>query len=236
MKRSFYILIILIVSGCSTSFKLSPVMKQTDNQKIVYFDGDEVALSFRKETAIGVFGEKTEKGEINLFVMYQNNSNKSININPAKITVVGIDSYGKRKKLKVYSADEYIKKIKREQAWQAFGQALGNISDSYNAGRTTSNTTGIIGNTPFSANTNTYDAGKQAEVNRKNMERMQQTATLNSIINESTKRSLLKKNTLFPNQYIAGIVKVKHINAIKFRISIPIGKEIHKIDFVPNIP
>ena len=228
----------VITAGCSSSFKLSPQTQGIPNQDVIYSDGNEIAISVGEETTVGLFGEKPENGEIKLFVYYLNDSDKSINVDPTVIIAESVSennrTFGEKQSLSVYSAEEYLKKLKRDQMWVALAQGLQAASDSYNAGYSSSTTTGYVGNTQFYANTQTYDASKQAEMQQQNINRMQQTAALNAFQNASTSSILLRKNTLFPKQSVSGYVMVKYRYAKKYEITIPVENDLHKFILIPS--
>lgn len=232
---SFFALVALLSSGCAQSFRLSPIVMEVQGQKVIYSDGNEVAMSYGNETTITVFGEKTGNGkEIDLYVTYVNNSGSDININPGLIFMSALSDKGKRMRLRVYTADEYLSKVRRQQKWEAFGQALQGLGETIDAGQSTAITTGSVGGIPIDATTTVNDPSKEAAARRAVENEMEQLLTKQSLVYEPTKSGLVKKNTLSPGYMISGIVKVQFEKAQKYYLTIPAGNDFHTIEFTPN--
>jgi len=212
------------------------MLQETNNQKVVYSDGNEFVVSSCENTSVAICGEKGERDEINFFVIYYNYSDEEINIDPGLIKLIGI-SESKTYLLKTYTADQYLKKLKRERTMAAIGQALSAASQAYNASlypSSTSITTGNLGGVPFNATTNTYDRNKQNEINEINKNNLARTVAISSRMIETAKKELLKKNTIQPGNYVAGRVVTSYARYKKYQVTITIGSETHKLDFIPK--
>ena len=249
MKRLFLLLIlgICFLSGCATSFKLSPVIESDGQHDLIYVGGNEVAVSILPNSIVALYGEKTIETELILHVLCYNASENRMNVLPDRFIVTGLevnyfDDYSKlqkfdEKNLIVYSPDEYMKKIQKDQQWRMFAQALSGAMNSYNAGYSSSTTTGTYsgssGSGSFSGTTETYNPAKQAMVNAENQRRLEQIRGQFELINATTEAGLLKRTTLFAFQAAEGNVIARYIPAKRYRITVPVGDETHVFELVP---
>ena len=161
----------------------------------------------------------------------------------------GYDALGKTVQFKVYSADEYLKKMRKAQGWNIALMAIGGAFEANAAGTRTSTTTSntsanIYGSdgTSYTGSASTYsttttrDRAAEAEVKARNRDEINTTAEQYKQINAATERGLLKVHTLFPDQSIEGtiIVKMNKMYAAKFVVNIPAGLDMHTITFIPK--
>jgi hypothetical protein len=227
----FYICITLFglmsISGCTSTFYMSPVINENSNQSLYYSDGKEIAISKGVYTSVALYVLKTEQKELLIHILYQNDSDVPINVIPDRINI----KYANRDEdfdyMHVYTAERYIKKLRRGQFWQKFAIALNALSQSLNGG--TSTTYGTVGGQPVY--TKTYDPAKQALVNQKNQDDLRRVAIQNDRLNKAVDRGLIKRNTLSPGYYIEGNVMVKYKSVDKFTISVPFGPDEHIMEF-----
>jgi len=237
----FLIFISIFFSSCATSYFLKPEVLD-ENDEIVYIDGKEVIISRGVSFGIGLYGYKSTNNELILHVLYKNvDSENRYNIIPEDMQVIGYNSQGVSKIFKVYSADEYIRKMRNTQAWALAFQAMAGSMEAYQAGQKTTNTYGSIygsDGTTYSgySSSTTYDYSAQAEANVRNNAELQKSASQYSQTRSATEQGLLKSNTVFPDQYVEGnvIVKIDEFYTSKFSITIPAGLDKHKFIFTPN--
>jgi hypothetical protein len=251
-QRSIIFVVIvtsIFFSSCVTSYHLKPVI-EGDSMELVYIDGKEVAISREIETGVAIYGMKTTQNELLLHILYKNNTtDKNINVIPEQMSVIGYNDRGELISFKVYAADEYLKKMKNAQAWALAIQGVAGAMEASNAGRSTSTTTGsasgriygsdgttYTGYGSSSSTTTTYDYGAQAAANAKNREEIQETAEQYATSSAVVEQGLVKANTLYPEQYVEGDVRVKmnSMYAARFEVTIPIGSETHTITFYPK--
>jgi len=240
---------LLAFSGCTTSYHLNPVI-EGDNMEMIYLDGKAVAISRDFETGVAIYGMKTTQNELLLHVLYKNNtSDKRINVIPEQMSVIGYNVKGEANYFKVYPAEEYLKKMRNAQAWALALQGAAGALEASNAGRSTSTTTGSSSGSIYgsdgttytgygssSSTTTTYDYGAQAAANARNREEIQETSAQYARGSAAVEQGLIKANTLFPEEYVEGDVRVK-MNTMyseKFVITIPMGSEKHTITFYPK--
>ncbi len=233
MKKWILIIIYMFfIMSCVSTYNLSPVIDKNKKMEMMYLDGKEVAISYGKETSVGLLGYTTVKNEMILNIAYKNISQNRINIIPDFITVVGIDVYGNRNNLKVYLADEYLKKMRREQTILLATQGLAAIGESVNAGRSTTNIYGNVGSESVSGTITTNDPAKQSVVSSIKQQELNQTAKTYAQQTATTEQGLIKRNTLFPEQIVEGHVIVKFQNAETYIVKVPAGSDIHVFEFI----
>ena len=159
-------------------------------------------------------------------IIIENNSDTTIEFYPDEITSNLITWEDSIIDLDVYSADEYIRKVKRSQNWSAalYGVALGlNIA---NAGYSTSTTTysGYTskGYTYGTATTTTYNpsAAYTAQVNATN-----DAINFANALNEDRaikEQGYLKRTTIHPGEIISGYVNIERIGGKEMTVIIDI--------------
>ena len=170
------ILLIAIFSGFTIKEHLNPILEDPSTQTIQYMNGNRVIFSFLGNSSIGILGFREQSGDLIFNIACKNSSNEPINFIPEDITATGTNKSGKEFSLQVYSALDYVKKIKTKQQWKLAGKALIDASETMNAGTTTTTSSGSgsyygsdgYGSVYGSSTSSTYDSGKVSEVNRKN--------------------------------------------------------------------
>ena len=228
----FSIAICAVISGCTTSFHLSSAENRSEIQDVVFIKGNEVATSYKEETTVALLGERTERKEIYLTLFVQNNAKNIVHVDPKKLTVKAEDN-GKQKPLKLYSPDEYARKVRRELMRQQNGQALGAATKVYNARNSTATAIGY--STPIAATYYSNENVNQPQIWAKNTAELKQTAALHSLLLTTTNQTLFMKHSLAPGQTISGKIVAKYAAADAYYISIPIGRDTHSFKFVPNL-
>jgi|UPI0003A825E6 hypothetical protein len=230
-KLGFSFICMFFIMNCATTYHLSPVIDNNTKMEIIYLDGEEVAISYGNETVVGLLAYKTVQNEIILNIAYKNISQNRINIIPDSITVVGKNDYFSQY-LKVYSAEEYLKKLRREQSIILAIQGLAAISESVNSGNSTSTIYGNVGSESVYGTISTYDPAKQSAVSSIKMQELNQTAQTYEYQIKAIEQRLLKINTLFPGQIVEGNVIVKFQDAMKYIVNVPAGNDIHVFEFI----
>jgi len=245
MKKNIAILFVigLTINGCTTSYQLHPIVSSYSNDiEIVFLEGNEVALSVKDSTAVAIFGQKNANNELYLYVAYKNKSvHQKANAIPSDIVVYGINEIGSKKQFQTYSAYEYLKRMKSQQAIVLGLQAAAGIVESTNSAQSTTYTSGTYSSSDGtslsgSSVSTTYDYSKQAEVDARNQKDLQESIQQYKKVNSATEQGLIKKTTLFPGQMIEGYVVVKMDNYYSkgFLINVPIGQDVHEYRFVPG--
>ena len=159
-------------------------------------------------------------------IIIENNSDTTIEFYPDEITSNLITWEDSIIDLDVYSADEYIRKVKRSQNWSAalYGVALG--LNAANAGYSTSTTSysGYTskGYTYGTATTTTYNpsVAYTAQVNATN-----DAINFANALNEDRaikEQGYLKRTTIHPGEIISGYVNIERIGGKEMTVIIDI--------------
>lgn len=226
--------IVLLLSSCATSYYLKPT-GQTKNMDLIFNDGIPVVVSYLPSSTVALYGIKNTNNELWLHVFYRNDdSTYRVNVFPENITVSGESPHGEQLPFKVFAASEYLKKMRRTQAWMMVAQAYNTSVQAQQAGYSQSKTnSSAYGSAYGTSTTTTYDASKVSEANARNQQQLNQTAKIYSDVYNATEEGLIKTATLFPKQQVEGNVVVKFRNSYsqKIFISVPVGNEIHKFIF-----
>ncbi len=233
IKASVYLLFLLalistqILTGCTTTYCLSPVPWEDKEQSCFWANGDEVAFSKCENSEVALYILKTEENELLLHILYKNTSDTLVDVFPDQIRINFYNDHGATGNVFVYDANDYIKKMKRKLAWQQFGIVLRSISQSIKS--RTSTTYATVGNQ--SVYLKTHDIAKQALVNQQNQENMRRVIEQGEILNASVEMGLIKRNTLSPGYYIEGNVMAKFKRGHRYIVTIPFGDDRHVIEF-----
>lgn len=162
-----------------------------------------------------------------------NNSMVPIEFDPEKdIIAYSIDKKENKDFLSVYSCEQYMKKVRRAQAWESFAVGLAEGLSTVNAGYSTSTTNSFAygssssGNSLYSASsssTTTYDANAAYQARILSQQRMSDFSDNQWNELKSKQMGYLKKNTIYPGESIQGYVHIKRISGIAIYITININ-------------
>jgi len=187
--------------------------------------------------------------ELRFGITHVNYTSKRHNIIPSQIKVTGYNSQNAPKALKVFSADEYLKKIKKQANSAIMSQALLNVGNTIQAGKSTSTTstnstaniygsdgTSYTGYGSSTSTTTTTDKGAQAAENARGEQRLDNVVHQHSQRWNEANSFLLKSHTLNAGEILADklvVVKFNKKYQTKFIIEIPFAGTVHKISFTP---
>jgi hypothetical protein len=249
MKKIIIILfsgLAFLLTGCATSYHLQPI-EQTKNMDLLFSCGKPVALSHLAKSTVALYGVKGTGKELELHILIRNDGNNPrVNIFPEKIKVHELNSEGRQSEVKVYSAEEYLKRLRKAETWSLVLLSVGNAATACQAGYSYSTTNSssygitngsngvaVMESSNAISTTTIYNPGKVAEINAINRQQFYQTAQMYSNIYDTTEKGLLKTVTLFPKQEVEGLVMVKLNNSSpqKIVIEVPVGFEVHKFIF-----
>lgn len=227
----------------------SPLLceKQTE-----YNDGKEWPYYNKNGIMVGMTNSKvSDYGKyFQLSIVIANNSMFPIELDPDNIQASLIKKSGEEKVLKVYSAEEYMRKVRRRQNWAIALNAIGEGMSAATAGLSTSTTkTSYSGSSSTTGNasaygnngyaygnyagtssyygsstsiTTTYDAATAYQAQVIASERI---ATYNhSLLSERTvkEKGYLKRTTIYPGETISGDINIEHEKGISMTVSINI--------------
>jgi len=215
MKKAIYsffglLIVFTLFGGCATNYKLISYDYSNHDTDKIYQEGNEYTLLATEDIGISV-AAKLHKKIITLYLFYFNFSDHKIDIIPEHIKARCIYC-GKKESLKVYSAEEWLKRLRNRQTASLILLSIGGSSNT--------TTTGSVGNENVYLKSTTHDYSKVT-----NMVKMFEKGYSN------TEKKLLKRTTLFPEEYIGGEIKIKYSRADEYIVIIPFEDENFVITF-----
>lgn len=207
--RLFFIAIILLAA-------INALSAQTlyENPLRAYIDGAEVLSYKTEEYEISLAPRLSDKAyglgkELKLVLVLKNDGEIPVDFNPANIKAY-TEKKGKRKELNVYTANEYLKKLKKNILW--FGpdnvekvNATTTIKDGQGQ------KTGKVEST-----VSVYTGGQDAAY---------------SDAEEYVRKEYLKRNTVFSGQELNGIIAVENPKGKPFELHLKLGDEMYVFKF-----
>ncbi|MCD8302047.1 MAG: hypothetical protein LUC44_03400 [Prevotellaceae bacterium] len=214
-------------------------------------NGIEICM---KTTKVKDYGKYHE-----IQLVIANNSMFPIDFDPARISILLIDVYGKEKPLRVLTSQEYMKTVRRRQNfWMAINE-WGENSDAAKAGYTTSSTqTSYNGNSSSTylaslrAN-NAYANGTASEKTSYQGTSTSTTTTYNAAAayqakliasqriaayndrllseREAKEEGYLKKTTIYPGEMISGYVNIARKKGQSMVINVDINGAVYRFDW-----
>lgn len=208
--------IISFLIGCALFASATQMFSQTsyNNPIRAYIDGVEV-LSYKTEVmelsiaprlasqAYG-FGK-----EMKLYVVLKNNGDTPIDFNPANMKAFSMKK-GKKIELKVYTASEYLKKLKKNILW--FGpDNVEKVNTATTIKDGQGQKTGEVKST-----VSVYTGGQDAAY---------------SDAEEYVRKEYLKRNTVFSGQELGGIIAVENPKRKPFELHLKLENEMYVFYF-----
>jgi len=230
----------ILVNSCAPGFYYRPDPAETPQANTFISNGLIYAVSKQVSTSVALTAIKPENSQLELSIVYINNSLDRVDAIPDNIRVTAMEDSTVRQ-YKVYNADQYLAKLQRRQnfalAMQAGSASYNNNQAGYttkttNTNYVSSNGTYITGTTT----TTTYDASKVAAANAMSQQQLQQTANNFYNYNQTLSQQLIRSNTLLKGQSIAGYVMVNTSNSFSetIYVDVPFGGEEHMFVLIPN--
>lgn len=252
LKLIATLLFLVLLSGCATYSKISCV--ESPDQRMVYRDGRETTISVKQNTvAISLESSTIQSGaRANFIIGVKNGGDEDIIFSTENVTAKLNDgSHSNEDFMKVYSYEELVKEEKTRQAWAAVGAALQGMSESMNAANAGySNTYGTYSGSAYSNygasaygygsySSTTYDYGAaqaaQNAANARSEARFSRLAEEGRANLQSLSSKILKKQTIFPNDWHGGIVKIQMPQVSEtpnsFMVDVTVDNELHSFVF-----
>lgn len=238
MKTLQYLTAALITStllGCSQPL-LSVKPHIQNGQSEVYEDGQKIVISQKLTTVITSINNQTiQKGErVSVAVAIINSSE-----HPVTLLTENISAYDANgSKLEIPSSQELKESVRAKDKWKRVGLALQEIAAGGND-TTTTHHQGNIGGTYYRGTTTTTDSTKSSEELReirqaRAINNANTVAAMNAVEN-----SLLKNQTLAPNETYNGIVWITppQLKGVppSFSLEIVLAGETHNFKFTQTL-
>jgi hypothetical protein len=251
-ERLTLIVGVLMITGCSTSGKISGV--PSAGQKSIYKDGRQTLVSVKRNTVVIApsSGTVTSGKRGNFVIGVKNGTSRDVLFSAQNVTATSTDiKTGKTASLKVYNYDTLVKEEKTRQAWSAVASAMQGAADSMNAANAGySNSYGSYSGSAYnnygasaygsgSYSSTTYnsaaayaarsDAESKSNARMRNLQQ-EGRANLNHLAS-----TILKKQTISPNRWHGGTVKMDlpEITDTDQRVVVVVnmGGEAHRFQF-----
>lgn len=232
--RSIFIISILFLAS---SLNAQTIIKADNDTTVMseYNDGRIWAYRQIGDFVVGMtnYEAKDDYGKYyQIAIFIKNLSDSSITFNPDKVTSSLYTKKGDTLDLQVYTFDEYMKKVKRAQAWS---MALLGFSAGLNAGmagyQTTYTTTYGAGRMPYTQVHTTYN---YAAASAANIAATTQMMTLGKLMEDdrNTKsQGYLKITTVHPGEGIIGYMNIKRKKGTSMTVNIPIDEIVFSFDW-----
>ena len=164
--------------------------------------------------------------QIQIFI--KNLSETSLSFDPSMVTSKLYDKDGKTEEMKVYSFEQYMKKIKSQQAWT---MALNGISAGLSigmAGKQTTYTTSYNDNgMPYTQIHTTYNSAAASAVKMAATTQIMTLGMMMSNDKNTISQGYLKKTIIHPDEGLIGYINIKHKKGQKMQVDIPVGDNVY---------
>lgn len=167
-----------------------------------------------------------------ILIFIKNLGETSALFDPSLVTSTLVNKHGVKEEMKVYTYEQYMKKVKRHQAWT---MALTGFAAGMNAGsagyQTTYTTTYGAGYVPYTQVHTTYN---YAAASAANMAANMQMMTLSKLMSDDKKtisQGYLKLTTVHPGEGILGYMNIKHEKGVLMIVNIPIEGQVFSFDW-----
>lgn len=229
-----------------------------EEKKVEYRDGEAWLYYNKNGIMLGMTNNKVrDYGKyFQIPIIIANNSMYPIDFDPQKITAFLTDKKGNVRTLKVFTAEEYMKKVRNRQNWTialfGFAEALSASNAGYSTSTTNSSSSGYSssqgmistfgnggygygsysGNSSYYSNssstTRSYDgaAAYQAQVIASN-----RIASLDSALlaeREVKNEGYLKRTTVYPGENIMGYINIGRKKGVSMAVNIDINGAVYE--------
>ena len=205
------------------------------NVQTEYNDGRLWAYREIGDFVVGMtnYVDKDDYGKNYQILIYiKNLGETSVLFDPSLITCTFVDKHGETEELKVYTYEQYMKKVKRQQN---LAMALTGFAAGMNSGtagyQTTYTTTYGVGRVPYTQVHTTYN---YAAASVANMAATTQMMTLSKMMSDDKKtisEGYLKLNTVHPDEGIIGYMNIKYEKGVCMTVNIPIEGQVFSFDW-----
>jgi hypothetical protein len=203
------------------------VIYQDDQPVQFYFvDGLSVAVKLSTKQLYGDYYEA--------YITIENGSGNQFDYDPSEITASFIyENEPIEGEVMVYK--DYLKKVKRRQAWTAAFSAFANVAAASAAGYSSTSTNVYAKSSSgksvaVHATSTTYDAGAQLAATQNAANNMNQLSNQQYDIKQTISEGYLKKNTIFSNSRLVGFVNIKYEKADHILLNIPVNGRVYHFE------
>lgn len=230
--RQLYLLALIVLMGCNTISYMVPEEGQ-DGVSVRQLDLKKVTFSVHDSSLIAFYGVNDTR-LLKLFIYLKNESDQDLGFVPDSVTVFGIEGE-MATKLYTYNPVEYLEQIKTRQKLNRALNAMDETIEFANPENMMTTVNEDVTEADGLVDVNPNTARENKEENIKARQELEEEAVKanreNKIEQELIRNKLLRNYTLIPGEAIFGDVMVKTKPFNKYRLSVPVGDDIHEIYF-----
>ena len=130
-----FLFIAVVLTSCVSTYGLRPIGPEAN--RITYTDGIPYSISHTDQRIVAAGLYKNEEGYLEILLGIKNIDTIPITFFPDKVTLFTSSDYYGMSQLKVYTPEQWIRKIQTEQVLTAIAVGLNQGVEAYNAGRST---------------------------------------------------------------------------------------------------
>ncbi|MCA9395934.1 MAG: hypothetical protein KC649_02085 [Candidatus Omnitrophica bacterium] len=222
-RLAAYLLILSLTAGCAApkSVMLHPEMSEESGSEIGELRGFAAVVSTGASSVVHAAAFRLKAERLIFHLSFENTGSAPLDIDPRSVVLYG--SRGDRtEQLEIISADEYMEHLEGEQHKKEV--ATGMLADV--AAIAGSMAAGLI---PYAGAA--VGLAQQAFVNPQMNKKINESIAQSRRDLHITKDVLLKPHRLYPQSKSEGIVVSEFKRMDRYELQIPVGDEIHRVDF-----
>ena len=225
-----------LLLGITVSANAQEFIASEDDTTVMteYNDGQLWAYRQIGDFVVGMSNhiEKDDYGDnYQIMICIKNLSENSSLFDPSLVTSTLINKKDETEELKVYTYEQYMKKVKNSQA---FTSALTRISNGLNvmtAGRETTRSTKHNGKESRTEVHTTYNSGAASAACIAASTNIMTQSKMMADDRKTISQGYLKKTTIHPDEGIMGYMNIKHQKGLTMTVNIPIEGQVFSFDW-----
>lgn len=230
--KARYLLLSIILIGCNSISYLVPEEGQ-QGVSVRQLDLKKVTFSVQDSSMIAFYGVN-DTGILKLFLFLKNESQHDLSFVPDSVSVFGLKE-DVATRFYTYNPIEYLEEIKTRQKLNRALNAMEETIEFANPENMTTTVNEDVTEADGLVDINPNTAQEDKEENIKARQELEEEAIKanrqNEMEQELIRSKLLRDYTLIPGEAIFGDVMVKTKPFTKYRLSVPVGDDLHEIYF-----
>jgi len=205
-------------------------------KKLIYQDGIPVQYYFIDglSVAVKISTKQLYGSYYEAFITIENGSGNQFDFDPSYITA-SFDLDGKISEAEILSYNDYIKKVKRRQAWTAaftaFAEAAAATSAGYSSSNLNAYAQGSNGKSvSVHASSTSYNGAATYAASQNAANNVGQMLNQQYDIKRNISEGYLKINTVFPNSRLIGFINIKQENADHILLNVPVNGKVYHFE------
>ena len=214
----------------------NPIIEENDTTTMTeYNDGNLWVYRQLGDYVVGVTNNRSSDDYGNYYqltIFIKNLGNSNVTFAPELVTSTLYNKYYEVRKLKVYTYERYMKKVRRTQGW---AMALAGFSSGLNAGmagyQTTYTTTYGANMMPYTQVHTTYNHAAAAAANTASQTQMMMLGQMMADDIKTKSQGYIRKTTIHPDEGIIGYMNIKRKKGKKMTVIIPLEDYVFSFDW-----